>query len=86
MMVGRLMEGFSVGVLFPSYQSIILEITPTDHRGSVMGTVGLVMGSALAVGPIISGVLLQFFPWEAIFCLLLNCFDSCILAGSQNGY
>jgi len=71
MMVGRLMEGFSVGVLFPSYQSIILEITPTDHRGSVMGTVGLVMGSALAVGPIISGVLLQFFPWEAIFAFFL---------------
>ncbi len=36
-----------------------------------MGTVGLVMGSALAVGPIISGVLLQFFPWEAIFAFFL---------------
>ncbi len=71
MMLGRLMEGFSVGVLFPSYQSIILEITPTSQRGTVMGTVGLVMGSALAVGPIISGVLLQFFPWEAIFAFFL---------------
>ncbi len=29
------------------------------------------MGSALAVGPIISGVLLQFFPWEAIFAFFL---------------
>ncbi|MBU9788507.1 MFS transporter [Lentilactobacillus sp. IMAU92037] len=71
MMVGRLMEGFSVGVLFPSYQSIILEITPTSKRGTVMGTVGLVMGSALAVGPIVSGVLLQIFNWQAIFGFFL---------------
>lgn len=71
MMVGRLMEGFSVGVLFPSYQSIILEITPQNKRGSVMGTIGLVMGSALAVGPIISGVILQVMNWQAIFAFFL---------------
>ena len=73
MMVGRLMEGFSVGVLFPSYQSIILEITPQDKRGTVMGTVGLVMGSALAVGPIVSGVILQVMSWQAIFGFFLVC-------------
>ncbi len=71
MMLGRLMEGFSVGVLFPSYQSIILEITPESQRGTVMGTVGLVMGSALAVGPIISGVILQILNWQAIFGFFL---------------
>lgn len=71
MMIGRLMEGFSVGVLFPSYQSIILEITPENHRGHVMGTVGLVMGSALAVGPIMSGIMLQIFDWQAIFWFFL---------------
>lgn len=71
MMVGRLMEAVSVGILFPSYQSIILEITPQEHRGAIMGTVGLVMGSALAVGPIISGVVLQVLNWQAIFGLFL---------------
>lgn len=71
MMIGRLMEGFSVGVLFPSYQSIILEITPQNQRGAMMGTVGLVMGSALAVGPIISGVILQVMNWQAIFGFFL---------------
>ncbi|WP_283679395.1 MFS transporter [Lentilactobacillus sp. Marseille-Q4993] len=71
MMIGRLMEAVSVGILFPSYQSIILEITPQEHRGAIMGTVGLVMGSALAVGPIISGVVLQVLNWQAIFGLFL---------------
>lgn len=67
MMLGRLMEGFSVGILFPTYQSVILQITPTKERGTTMGTVGLVMGSALAVGPILSGVILQIFNWQSIF-------------------
>ena len=71
LMIGRLMEGFSVGVLFPSYQSIILSITPKEQRGTTMGTVGLVMGSALAVGPILSGIILQFFSWQAIFLVFL---------------
>ncbi|GEP20083.1 MFS transporter [Pediococcus argentinicus] len=70
-MLGRLMEGFSVGVLFPSYQSVILEITPKERRGATMGTVGLVMGSALAVGPIVSGILLQIFNWQSIFAFFL---------------
>lgn len=71
MMFGRLLEGVSVGILFPSYQSIILEITAHTQRGGIMGTVGLVMGSALAVGPIISGIVLQFLDWQAIFFLFL---------------
>lgn len=67
MMIGRLMEGFAVGVLFPTYQSVILQVTPLEERGTTMGTVGLVMGSALAVGPILSGVILQIFNWQSIF-------------------
>lgn len=71
MMIGRAMEAFAVGVLFPSYQSVLLEITPKDRRGTVMGVAGLVMGSALAVGPIISGIVLKFFSWKSLFILFM---------------
>lgn len=67
--IGRLLEGLAVGALFPTFQSVILENTATAQRGVTMGVVGLVMGSALAVGPIISGVVLQWVSWRAIFVL-----------------
>lgn len=67
--IGRLLEGLAVGALFPTFQSVILENTATDQRGVTMGVVGLVMGSALAVGPIISGVILQWVSWRALFVL-----------------
>lgn len=67
--IGRLLEGLAVGALFPTFQSVILENTATAQRGVTMGVVGLVMGSALAVGPIISGVVLQWVSWRALFVL-----------------
>ncbi len=67
--IGRLLEGLAVGALFPTFQSVILENTATAQRGVTMGVVGLVMGSALAVGPIISGVVLQGVSWRALFVL-----------------
>ncbi|MFD1432774.1 MFS transporter [Lacticaseibacillus yichunensis] len=71
LLVGRLLEALAVGILFPSYQTVMLTITPQEKRGAVMGTAGLVMGSALAVGPIISGVLLHWFAWQALFVVFL---------------
>ena len=71
MMVGRALEAFAVGVLFPSYQSVLLEITPKDNRGTTMGIAGLVMGSALACGPIVSGIILKFFDWKSLFAFFM---------------
>ncbi|AVK61323.1 MFS transporter [Lactobacillus sp. CBA3605] len=72
MMVGRLVKAAAVGVLFPSYQSILLTITPETKRGSTMGIAGLVMGSALASGPIISGVVLKFTDWHGLFLVFIT--------------
>ena len=71
MMIGRAMEAFAVGVLFPSYQTVLLEITPKANRGTTMGIAGLVMGSALACGPIVSGIVLKFFDWKSLFILFM---------------
>lgn len=71
MMLGRVMEAMAVGIMFPSYQTVMLRITPEAKRGSVMGFAGLVMGSALAVGPIISGIVLKFTTWQGLFVVFM---------------
>lgn len=71
MMVGRVLEAFAVGILFPSYQSVLLTITREEDRGLTMGIAGLVMGSALAVGPIVSGIVLKFFTWKSLFIFFM---------------
>lgn len=71
MMVGRIMEAIAVGVLFPSFQSVLLTITDEHQRGKTMGMAGLVMGSALACGPIISGIVLNYFSWRGLFVVFM---------------
>lgn len=67
MMLGRILEAVGVGILFPAYQSVMLTITPAESRGATMGVAGLIMGSALAIGPIISGIVLKFTTWQGLF-------------------
>lgn len=70
-MFGRALEAIGVGILFPSFQSVLMTITPEQNRGATMGYAGLVMGSALASGPIISGVVLNFVQWQGLFVIFL---------------
>lgn len=70
-MFGRALEAIGVGVLFPSFQSVLMTITPESQRGATMGYAGLVMGSALASGPIISGIVLNFLQWQGLFVIFL---------------
>ncbi|WP_129044687.1 MFS transporter [Companilactobacillus metriopterae] len=70
-MLGRILEALAVGILFPSFQSVLLEITTKDKRSRTMGIAGLVMGSALASGPIISGIVLKFVSWQGLFAFFL---------------
>lgn len=70
-LIGRAMEAAAVGILFPSYQTVLLEITPEKKRGTIMGVAGLVMGSALACGPIISGIVLNFTSWRGLFIFFM---------------
>lgn len=70
-MLGRALEAIGVGILFPSFQSVLLEITPEAKRGTTMGFAGLVMGSALASGPIISGIVLNWLKWQGLFVIFL---------------
>lgn len=71
MMLGRALEAVAVGILFPSYQSVLLYITPEEKRGSTMGYAGLIMGSALACGPILSAIVLHFSAWKGLFIVFM---------------
>ena len=51
LLLGRLIQGIGVGVSMPLLQTIMLSIFPPEKHGAAMGTVGLVIGLAPALGP-----------------------------------
>ncbi|WP_026694465.1 DHA2 family efflux MFS transporter permease subunit [Peribacillus kribbensis] len=67
MMVGRVVQAIGGGVLQPLVMTIILSIFPPEMRGKGMGIFGLAMMFAPAIGPTLSGWLIENFTWRIMF-------------------
>ncbi|OIK15102.1 hypothetical protein BIV60_10235 [Bacillus sp. MUM 116] len=67
LLIGRIIQATGTGLLTPLLFNTVLVIFPPQKRGTAMGTVGLVMMFAPAVGPIISGLIIQHLDWHWIF-------------------
>lgn len=48
-----------------------LSVFPSSDRGKALGTQTTMVAIGMATGPIVAGLILQFFSWEAVFWSLL---------------
>ncbi|WP_439652543.1 DHA2 family efflux MFS transporter permease subunit [Paenibacillus ehimensis] len=71
MLTGRLIQAVGGGVLTPLVMSVILFIFPPEMRGKGMGLFGLAMMFAPAVGPTLSGWIVQNYDWHWLFTGML---------------
>lgn len=71
LMVGRILQGFGAGIIMPLMQTILFLIFPVEKRGAAMGMFGLVIAFAPAIGPTLSGWLVDRFPWRSLFYVIL---------------
>ena len=67
LLIARILQAMAAGVLMPMVQTVILLLFPREERGSAMGTVGIVMAFAPAVGPPLSGWFVDAWGWNSIF-------------------
>lgn len=70
-LIGRLIQACGAGVLMPLMSVIFLTIFPIEKRGQAMGTMGIAMVFAPAVGPTLSGWIVEHHPWNALFWIIL---------------
>jgi EmrB/QacA subfamily drug resistance transporter len=63
----RVIQGLAGGMVMPVGMSMLMHITPPHERGRMMGTIGVPMLLAPALGPTVAGWLIQNFSWESIF-------------------
>lgn len=71
LLVGRLVQGLGVGVTMPLLQTIMLTIFPPEKRGAAMGSVGIVIGLAPALGPTLSGWIIENYSWRVLFGMII---------------
>ena len=64
LLVGRAIQGFGAGGIFPVASAVVGDVVPIEQRGRALGLIGAVFGIAFLIGPILGGVLLLFgWPW-----------------------
>ena len=71
LLAGRVLQASGTAVMMPLLMTTLMQVVPAHRRGAVMGNVSMVISVAPAVGPTLSGVLLQFGSWRLIFAVVL---------------
>ncbi|MFF2090516.1 MDR family MFS transporter [Paenibacillus sp. NPDC058174] len=71
LLVGRLLQAGGTGLMLPVMMNTILVLYPPEKRGAAMGSIGLVIMFAPAIGPTLSGLILDSLSWRWLFYLVL---------------
>ncbi|GAA4720960.1 MDR family MFS transporter [Pedococcus ginsenosidimutans] len=67
----RVVQASGTAVMMPLLMTTMMTLVAPKDRGRVMGNVTLVMSVAPALGPAVSGLLLQLGSWRLIFAVVL---------------
>ncbi|AHV95520.1 DHA2 family efflux MFS transporter permease subunit [Paenibacillus sabinae] len=70
-MVGRVIQAAGAGILMPLMNIVFLMIFPIEERGKAMGLMAVAMIFAPAVGPTLSGWVVQNYSWRVLFYIVL---------------
>src|SRR5690625_1047712 len=71
LVVGRMLQASGSGMMMPLLMNVILIAFPIEKRGTAMGFFGLVMFVAPAIGPTLSGWVIQQYSWRVLFSIIL---------------
>ncbi|GHD30558.1 MDR family MFS transporter [Nocardiopsis kunsanensis] len=71
LLTGRVVQASGGGIIIPLMQTILFAIFPRHKRGTAMGTFGLVIAFAPAIGPSLSGWIVDNYPWQTLFLMML---------------
>ena len=71
LLAGRVLQACGAGILMPLLQTVLFLTFPPEKRGTAMGWFGLVIAFAPALGPTLSGLIIDFLPWRFLFVPLI---------------
>ncbi|QQZ08992.1 MDR family MFS transporter [Heyndrickxia vini] len=71
LLAGRMIQAAGSSVMGPLLMNIMLVSFPREKRGTAMGVFGLVMITAPAIGPTLSGYIVEYYDWRILFKMIL---------------
>jgi len=71
LLLARIVQAAGTAIMLPLLMTTILTLVPISRRGAVMGNVSIAISVAPAMGPTVSGLILQNFSWRFMFVFVL---------------
>jgi EmrB/QacA subfamily drug resistance transporter len=71
MLIGRIIQASGAGIIMPLMMTVILDLFPPATRGKAMGTIGIAMFFAPAIGPTLSGWMIDQWSWRLLFYVVI---------------
>ncbi|MFD2618658.1 DHA2 family efflux MFS transporter permease subunit [Terrilactibacillus laevilacticus] len=69
-LLGRVIQAIGAGILFPLITNVIFTLYPSNRRGFAMGIFGVAMNFAPAIGPTLSGWVVEHHSWRVLFFII----------------
>ncbi|WP_028267990.1 DHA2 family efflux MFS transporter permease subunit [Arthrobacter sp. MA-N2] len=71
LLLARIVQAGGTAIMLPLLMTTILTLVPLSRRGAVMGNVTIAISVAPALGPTVSGIILDHFSWRFMFVFVL---------------
>lgn len=70
LLAGRMLQASGSAIMMPLLMNVMLISFPVEKRGAAMGVFGLILMFAPAIGPTLSGWIIEHYDWRMLFHFL----------------
>ena len=82
LLLGRVVQASGTAIMMPLLMTTVTTLVPPRHRGRLMGRIAIVMSVAPALGPTVSGLILQWLSWRWLFIVVLPIAVTALVLGA----
>ncbi|MDO5513385.1 MDR family MFS transporter [Corynebacterium sp.] len=82
LLTGRIVQAVGTALIMPLLMTVALTVVPANRRGSIMGVISIVMSVAPALGPTVSGFILNRLTWHWLFWLVVPLIVVALVVGA----
>jgi DHA2 family lincomycin resistance protein-like MFS transporter len=83
LVIARVIQASGTAIMLPLLMTTVMTLVPPESRGKTMGNISIVISVAPAIGPTISGLVLNFLAWRWLFVLVLPIAITALVLGAR---
>ncbi|UQN08512.1 MDR family MFS transporter [Deinococcus sp. QL22] len=83
LLLARVVQAVGTAIMIPLLFTTVMTLIPAERRGAVMGSISIVIAVAPALGPTVSGLILQSMSWRFMFVFVLPFSIAALIYGAR---